>query len=174
MSRENGERVPENGHVPDENGERVRILVVCLGNICRSPAGEAALREAAAAAGVAVEVDSAGLGPWHVGQPPHLQVREAGNRAGLVIQGSGRQVTAPSDLEGYDLVLAMDRTNLDDLRRLAPHLRDRIHLFRSFDPAAPHHEVPDPYGLADHAYDETIAIVRAAAPHIVATLGRPH
>jgi protein-tyrosine phosphatase len=165
MSRENGERVRE-------SGERVRILVVCLGNICRSPAGEAALLEAAAVAGVPVEVDSAGLGPWHVGQPPHLQVREAGTRAGLVIEGSGHQVTAAADLEGYDLVLAMDRSNLAELRRLAPHLRDRIHLFRNFDPDAPHHDVPDPYGLADHAYDETIAIVRSAAPHILATFAR--
>jgi protein-tyrosine phosphatase len=163
----------ETGDEALENGVRVRILVVCLGNICRSPAGEAALVEAAAAAGVAVEVESAGLGPWHVGQPPHLQVREAGRRAGLVIEGSGRQVTAATDLDGYDLVLAMDRTNLEELRRLAPHMRDRIHLFRSFDPDAPHPEVPDPYGLADHAYDETIGIVRAAAPHVVAAIARP-
>ena len=149
----------------------IRILVVCLGNICRSPAAEAALLEAAQEAGVSVTVDSAGLGPWHVGQPPHHQIRSAGTRAGLEVGGSGRQVTSPSDLEEYDVVLAMDRSNLLDLERLAPHLSDRMHLFRSFDPDADHHDVPDPYGRSDEAFDATIEMVRTAAPHVVAHFG---
>src|SRR5690606_25481760 len=65
----------------------LKVLVVCLGNICRSPAGEAALREAAAEAGLDLEVDSAGTGPWHVGDPPNPQIRAAGERANLAIDG---------------------------------------------------------------------------------------
>lgn len=153
-----------------ENGMTTRILAVCLGNICRSPAAEAALREAAAEAGIAIDVDSAGTGPWHVGNPPHHQIRAAGRRVGLTVEGSGRQVRSAPDLESYDLILAMDRSNLADLRRMAPHLADRMHLFRSFDPAADGDEVPDPYGYDDSAYDETVHIVRAAAAGVVGAL----
>lgn len=146
--------------------DTTRILVVCLGNICRSPAGEAALREAAEAMRVDVEVDSAGMGPWHVDQPPHPQIRAAGRRADLDIDGRGRQIRQPDDLAGWDLILAMDRSNLAELQRLAPDLIGRMHLFRSFDPDADRDEVPDPYGLADSAYDQTISIARSGAAAI--------
>lgn len=151
-------------------GGPARVLVVCLGNICRSPAAEAALLEAAEAARFPLEVESAGLGPWHVGRRPDPQVRAAGARAGLEIDGRGRQITSPADLEGYDLILAMDSSNLSALRRIAPHLSPRMHLFAGFDPAADHPEVPDPYGRDDAAFDETVAIARSAAPHVVAAL----
>jgi protein-tyrosine phosphatase len=151
-------------------GGPIRLLVVCLGNICRSPAAEAAIGEAAAARDLPVVVASAGTGPWHVGERPHPQVRAAGARVGLDIDGRGRQVTTPADLEGYDLVLAMDRSNLRRLQELAPELSDRMHLFRSFDPHADHHEVPDPYGHPDHVFDETIRIVRSAAAGLIDAL----
>lgn len=147
-----------------------RVLVVCLGNICRSPAGEAALKEAAAATGVALQVDSAGLGPWHVGNPPNPPVVAAGRRAGLTIEGSAHQVRSAADLEGYDLILAMDRSNLSELRHMAPHLGDRMHLYRSFDPEAEHHEMPDPYGLDDRHFDATVARARSGARAIVSAL----
>lgn len=150
--------------------EKTRILVVCLGNICRSPAGEAALKEAAAAAGLDVEVDSAGIGPWHVGEPPDAHMRAAGERAGLLIDGSGRQVTTSSDLEGYDLILAMDRSNLHALRQIAPSLSDRMYLYRSFDPDADDAEAPDPYGRSDAVFDEMVGIVRSGARGIVGAL----
>ncbi len=147
--------------------QKVRILAVCLGNICRSPAAEAALREAAETAGVDIEVDSAGLGPWHVGQPPHPQIRAAASRASLDIDGRGRQIRRAEDLAGWDLILAMDRSNLRELQRMAPDLADRIHLFRSFDSRADSDEVPDPYGMADAAYDDTIEIARSGAGAII-------
>ena len=150
-----------------EAREPTRILVVCLGNICRSPAGEAALREAAKEVGVQVEVDSAGMGPWHVGQPPHRQIRAAGRRADLDIDGRGRQIRHPDELADWDLILAMDRSNLAELQRLAPALTGRMHLFRSFDPDADSDEMPDPYGLADSAYDETIRRARSGATAVV-------
>ncbi|HSJ34958.1 MAG TPA: low molecular weight protein-tyrosine-phosphatase [Acidimicrobiia bacterium] len=150
--------------------EKLKILVVCLGNICRSPAGEAALREAAAASGLDLVVDSAGTGPWHVGDPPNSQVRAAGERAGLLIDGRGHQVTAPADLEDYDIILAMDRSNLHALKRIAPELTDRMHLFRSFDPHAAHDEMPDPYGLSDADFDDTVERARSGARAIVAAI----
>jgi protein-tyrosine phosphatase len=150
--------------------EKTRILVVCLGNICRSPAGEGALYEAAAEAGIDLEVDSAGTGPWHVGESPDRQIRAAGERAGLTIDGRGRQVTSPSDLEDYDLILAMDRSNLHALKEIAPHLSDRMYLYRSFDPSASRDEMPDPWGEPDSIYDDTIARARSGARAIVAEI----
>ena len=145
----------------------LRVLVVCLGNICRSPAGEAALREAAEKAGLDLTVESAGTGPWHVGEPPDPQIRAAGERAGLVVDGRGRQVTSVEDLEGYDLIFAMDRSNLHALRQMAPDLTDRMHLYRSFDPEADSDEGPDPWGRSDADFDETIRIARAGAEALV-------
>lgn len=152
-----------------ENG--IRVLVVCLGNICRSPAGEAALKEAASEAGLDLAVDSAGTGPWHVGQKPDPQIRAAGERAGLHVDGSGRQVTEAAELAEYDVILAMDRSNLHALRQIAPHLSDRMHLYRSFDRDTDGDEAPDPYGRSDAAFDEIISIVRSAARGIVDAVG---
>ena len=135
--------------MPDEKA--LKILVVCLGNICRSPAGEAALKEAAS----------------HVGEPPDPQIRAAGRRAGLEIDGVGRQITSAADLEPYDVILAMDRSNLHALRRIAPELEDRMYLYRSFDPDADSDEMPDPWGMDDAAFDDTIRWARSAAEGIV-------
>ncbi len=145
----------------------LHILVVCLGNICRSPAGEAALLEAADEAGLDLHVESAGTGPWHVGEPPDAQVVAAGERAGLPIDGRGRQVTSPADLARYDVILAMDRSNLHALRQIAPELSNRMHLYRSFDPEADHDEMPDPYGYPDEVFDETVRQARSGAKGII-------
>lgn len=144
-----------------------RVLAVCLGNICRSPAAEAAIREAAREADVEVEVESAATGHWHVGEPYNPRIREAGNEAGLRIEGRSRQVRSGTDLDGWDVIVAMDRSNLEDLRRLAPGAVNRIHLFRAFDPEATSDEVPDPYYGDDDDYRAVIQIVRPAARGLI-------
>ena len=83
-----------------------RVLVVCLGNICRSPTAEAAVREAAADAGVDLEVDSAGTGAWHVGNPPDRRMTAAAAEDGLELAGQARQATV-DDFRDFDLVVAM-------------------------------------------------------------------
>ncbi|MET0566151.1 MAG: low molecular weight protein-tyrosine-phosphatase [Acidimicrobiia bacterium] len=149
----------------------MRILAVCAGNICRSPAAEAAIQEAAAGAGVDIETDSAGTGAWHIGQPPHPDGVAAGARVGLEVRGRARKVT-PADFERFDIILAMDRANLRDLHELAPsrEARARIRLFRTYDPTATSDEVPDPWGGSEERYDETVRIVRAAASGLVAEI----
>ncbi len=149
-----------------------RVLLVCLGNICRSPTAEAALREAAAQAGLPVEVDSAGTGAWHVGQPPNPPMVAAGERAGLTVHGRARQV-ATADFEDFDLIVAMDRTNLADLRRLArgPQDEAKLRLFRDYGPT-PGLDVPDPYGGPDEGFDDVVRITREAAAGLVAALQR--
>lgn len=147
----------------------MRILAVCAGNICRSPAAEAAIHEAALEAGLEVDVDSAGIGSWHIGQPPHPESVAAGARAGLVIEGRARKVTA-SDFDRFDAIVAMDRANLRDLIALAPskEAQAKVRLFRTYDPEATLDEVPDPWGGPPAGYEETVRIVRAAAKGLIA------
>ncbi|WP_327089639.1 low molecular weight phosphotyrosine protein phosphatase [Nonomuraea sp. NBC_01738] len=141
-----------------------RICLVCMGNICRSPMAEVVLRDTLAEHGLTeVEVDSAGTGGWHAGDP--MDSRALETLAGAGLDGSShraRQFTR--DWFGrYDLVLAMDDDNLRALRKLSGG-RGEVALFRSFDPAAPEGaEVPDPYYGGQDGFDEVLRQVRAAA-----------
>ncbi|HEY4584561.1 MAG TPA: low molecular weight protein-tyrosine-phosphatase [Acidimicrobiia bacterium] len=149
----------------------MRILTVCLGNICRSPAAAAAIKEAAVDAGYEVEVDSAGTGSWHIGQPPHPESVAAAARVGLRVDGRARRVT-PSDFDRFDVILAMDRSNLRELTAMAPNKSSqaKLRLFRTYDPDSDEDEIPDPWGGPTEGYEETIRIVRAAARGLVEDL----
>jgi protein-tyrosine phosphatase len=148
-----------------------RVLTVCLGNICRSPAAEAAIRSAAADAGMSIEVDSAGTGAYHLGEPPHPRSRAAGAEVGLNIAGRARQITL-ADFDHFDLILAMDHTNLADLIALAPdeEARAKVRLFRSFDAHADAIDVPDPYYGTEDDYRTMIELIVPAARGVVEQL----
>lgn len=147
------------------------VLAVCAGNICRSPAAEAAISAAAESRGIEMHVDSAGTGAWSVGHPPHRQSVAAAARAGLNVTGRARKVIA-ADFDRYDVIVVMDRSNLRDVLSLARSLEDRakVRLFRTFDPSTAEDEVPDPYGCPDESYDEMIAQVCAAAEGLIDSL----
>lgn len=149
----------------------MRILTVCLGNICRSPAAAAAIKEAAVGAGFEVEVDSAGTGSWHIGQPPHPEAVAAAARVGLRVDGRARRVT-PADFDRFDVILAMDRSNLRELTTMAPNKASqaKLRLFRTYDPDSDEDEIPDPWGGPTEGYEETVRIVRAAARGLVEDL----
>ena len=131
-----------------EVGGPTRVLFVCLGNICRSPAAEAVMAGLVAQAGlgIEIEVDSAGTAGYHVGDlPDHRTLREA-QRRGWPVDHRGRTLTL-GDFEHFDLVLGMDHSNMAELRSLSPerHLH-KLRLLAEFDPSAPAGtEVPDPY-----------------------------
>lgn len=152
----------------------MRLLFVCLGNICRSPTGEGVMRHLLREHGLedSVEIDSAGTGDWHVGQPPDARATSAARERGIELEGSARQVTA-ADFQAFDLILAMDRANLDELRALAPTgaARERVRLLREYDPlavAAGELEVPDPYyGGQDH-FEEVLDVVTRACEGLLA------
>lgn len=153
----------------------MRILFVCLGNICRSPTAEAAVREALVAEGLAhaVQVDSAGTGSWHVGSPPDARMRAAAAADGLVLEGIARQFTV-DDFDRFDLVFAMDRANVRDLRELARDdvERGKVRLFRDFDPdgnGSPL-DVPDPYYGGAEGFREVVAMARRTARSLVADI----
>jgi protein-tyrosine phosphatase len=150
----------------------LRLLTVCLGNICRSPTAEAALRAAAAEAGLAVDIGSAGTGGWHVGAPPDPRMRAAAAEVGLHLDGAAQQVTA-ADLATSDLVLAMDASNLRDLQRLAVSAGIDVPMrrFRSFDPqAVADLDVPDPYYGGPEGFTEVAALCRRAAAALIEQL----
>jgi protein-tyrosine phosphatase len=141
----------------------LRLLFVCLGNICRSPTAEAVMRHLVAARGLdgEVEVDSAGTGGWHVGAAPDERARAAAARRGIDVAGAARQV-APEDLERFDLVLAMDAENLRALRRLAPAGTE--HKVRLLLDGA---DVPDPYYGGDDGFETVLDLVQDACARLL-------
>jgi protein-tyrosine phosphatase len=157
---------------------RPLVVTVCLGNICRSPTAEAALREAAADAGADLEVRSAGTGGWHVGEPADPRQRRAAADAGLRREGTAARLTA-QDLAEADLVLVMDRANLAAVADLAARadVRPFVRLLRSYDPASLASgdlEVPDPYGGGPEGFATVVRQCRAAAPEgVAAGVGAP-
>lgn len=149
------------------------ILFVCLGNICRSPLAEAALRAEAERAGLAVTVDSAGTGDWHVGGPPDRRAQATALRYGSDISGyRARQVT-PEDFRRFDQVFALDRDNLANLENVAPaDATAALGLLLDLVPGREGEGVQDPYYGGDEGFERTWAEVSAAARAIVARLGR--
>ena len=127
--------------------EKRRILFVCLGNICRSPLGEGLLRHHAAERGLShlIETASAGTGGWHHGDPPdHRSIAVARGYGVNISAQRARQLTA-DDFNSFDLIFAMDRSNLRDIVRRAPHNSSAdIHLFMDF-VGSTSRDVPDPY-----------------------------
>jgi protein-tyrosine phosphatase len=146
-----------------------RVLTVCLGNICRSPTAEAALRAEAEGRGVPLEVRSAGTGGWHVGAPPDPRMREAAAEVGLDLHGEAAKLT-PQDLRWADLVLAMDRSNLAAIEEMAERegVDTELRLYREFDPeAGTDREVPDPYYGGPRGFAEVVAMARRAAAGVL-------
>jgi protein-tyrosine phosphatase len=146
----------------------MRILFVCMGNICRSPTAEGVMRSLVREAGLEdeFEIDSAGTGGWHVGNPPDARATESARRRGITLAGEARRVTR-EDFERYDLLLAADRENLAELRALAPNeeSRSKVRLLREFDPdseGAPDLDVPDPYYGGPDGFEEVLDQVEAA------------
>jgi low molecular weight protein-tyrosine phosphatase len=154
----------------------VKILFVCLGNICRSPTAEGVMGVLVRVAGLeeAIELDSAGTGAWHVGAPPDERATQTASARGVLLDGAARQVRE-EDFEDFDLILAMDRSNLAQLQRLAPdeRARARVRMLREFDPASAglgDLDVPDPYYGGPRGFEEVLDLVQAACAGLLEEL----
>lgn len=144
----------------------MKILFVCLGNICRSPTAEGVFRAIAAQelADLELIVDSAGTAGYHVGEPPDRRTREAAARRGYDISHLRARVVEPEDFERFDLILAMDRQNLSTLERRAPvHARQRVRLLLEYAPQVGVSEVPDPYYGGPNGFEHVLDLIEAGA-----------
>jgi protein-tyrosine phosphatase len=144
----------------------MKILFVCLGNICRSPTAEVVFRTIAAreAPELALEVDSAGTAGYHAGEPADRRTREAAARRGYDLSSRRARIVEPGDFERFDLILAMDRQNLSVLeRRAPPHARGRLRMFLEFAPEAGATEVPDPYYGGPNGFEDVLDLIEAAS-----------
>lgn len=149
------------------------MLFVCLGNICRSPTAEAVFRHLLAREGtnLGIEVDSAGIGRWHVGEPPDERAQAAARRRGLDMSSIRARQIAREDFERFDLILAMDRENLAELRRRAPpQYRERVRLFLEFAPDLGAQDVPDPYYGGEAGFEEVLDLTEQAARNLLGHL----
>jgi protein-tyrosine phosphatase len=149
----------------------MRILFVCMGNICRSPTAEGVMRRLLEDAGLAdrVEVESAGTGGWHVGEPPDERATLAARRRGVTLEGAAQQVR-PADFRRFDLLIALDRANLRELLAIAPDedAAEKVRLLREFDPGAGGDlDVPDPYYGGDRGFETVLDMVEAACRGLI-------
>ena len=113
---------------------------------------------------VGLEVDSAGTAAYHVGEPPDPRMQAAAARRGYELKALRARVVEPRDFERFDLILAMDRENLEVLHRRAPEqARERVRLFLEFSPDSEPREVPDPYYGGANGFEEVLDLVEAAA-----------
>lgn len=142
----------------------VRLLVVCLGNICRSPLMEGLARARWRARADDMLLDSAGLGDWHAGEPPDHRAIAVARENGIDISGQRARQIVVADFRRFDLILCADRSNLAALRRLAPpDARAGCALFLDWTGIEPGGEVPDPYTGGRREFAEVFALVDRAA-----------
>ncbi|MFC4727564.1 low molecular weight protein-tyrosine-phosphatase [Coralloluteibacterium thermophilus] len=151
----------------------MRVLFVCLGNICRSPLAEGVVRARLAKAGIDhIELDSAGCGDWHVGQPPDRRTMAVAKARGIDLSALRARQVRVEDFHDFDLILCADRSNLAHLRRMAPpDARATVALLRDWAEGGDAGlEVPDPYSGGQEGFESVHDMLEAAAEAIVARL----
>ncbi len=155
----------------------VRVLFVCMGNICRSPTAEGVFRRKVEEAGLdgSIHIDSAGTHAYHVGEPPDPRATEAASRRDIDLRPLRARKATTRDFEHFDYVLAMDRDNL----RLLEMLRDgsdsaRLHLFLDFARSSNETEVPDPYYGGNQGFERVLDMIEDAAEGLLDHIRREH
>ncbi|EPB6521191.1 low molecular weight protein-tyrosine-phosphatase [Vibrio parahaemolyticus] len=147
-----------------------RILVVCMGNICRSPTGEAVLRAKAEELGVDVHIDSAGTIGYHTGNTPDTRAMAAGKQRGYSFKGMRARQVSVQDFEDFDLVLAADKANLADLLDICPaEHRHKVSLFLSHSNSS-YDEIPDPYYGGDDGFELVLDLIEEASVAVLQKL----
>ncbi|MGY2717897.1 protein-tyrosine phosphatase [Thermostichus sp. MS-CIW-19] len=150
-----------------------KLLFVCLGNICRSPAAEGITNHLLQSSGHEGDIlcDSAGTAAYHLGSPPDRRMRQVAQRYGLELHGQARQIH-PLDLREFDLILAMDRQNYRDILSLDPQRRyaDKVRLICSYCRSHTDEEVPDPYYGGEAGFHYVIELLWDACSGLLESL----
>lgn len=146
----------------------MKILMVCLGNICRSPLAEGIMKEKVRAHSLDWHIDSAGTGFWHSGEKPDHRSIKVARKYGIDITGQRARQIRPSDLDEFDLICAMDAQNYQDILRLASHpaQREKVHLIMNFAHPGENRSVPDPY-YEDEGFEEVYRMLEKACEGIL-------
>lgn len=151
----------------------MRVLFVCLGNICRSPTAEGVFRHLLSreAPQLQVEVDSAGTAGYHSGDAPDLRSQRAASKRGIDLSTLRARQIGPADFADFDLILAMDRGNLRKLESMRPaHSRAEVRLFLEYAADSGRLEVPDPYYGDSRGFEEVLDLCTAASRGLIADL----
>jgi protein-tyrosine phosphatase len=154
-----------------------KLLFVCLGNICRSPSAENIMNHLIEQKGLQSQFvcDSAGTAGYHIGKPPDRRMTAAAQRRGIVLVGQARQFT-PIDFEKFDLILAMDQENYEDILDLDPGKKyaHKVKMMCEFCQEYPDKEVPDPYYGGADGFDYVINLLLDACDGLLQTVTRKH
>jgi protein-tyrosine phosphatase len=153
----------------------VRVLFVCMGNICRSPTAQGVFRKVVDREGMleVVEIDSAGTHAYHVGEPPDRRAQETAVRRGIDLSDQRARRVVPEDFHTFDYILAMDQDNYHNLSGVCPAGQERkLMLFMDFAPHLRTREVPDPYYGGPSGFERVFDMVEAAAEGLLADIRR--
>ncbi|WP_339668180.1 low molecular weight protein-tyrosine-phosphatase [Dasania marina] len=155
----------------------IKVLLVCLGNICRSPSAEGVLRQQIKERGLEqrISVDSAGTAAWHIGKSPDQRSIAAAQQRGIDISDLRARAVSPADFNDYDYILAMDLENLSNLKTMAPaECRAELSLFLAFDAQSSHSEVPDPYYGGEQGFNLVLDLVTDASEAFIKHVLKQH
>ncbi len=151
----------------------VKVLFVCLGNICRSPTAEGVFHTLVEKRGLGgkVTVDSAGTGAWHIGSPPDRRAQAAARQRGIDLSGQRARQAKTGDFHRFDYILAMDADNHRNLAEMCPPGEEhRLHLFLDFAPELGKRDVPDPYYGGDGGFEAVLDMIEAASEGLLADI----
>lgn len=157
---------------------KIRLMFVCLGNICRSPLAEAAFRAEVQKAGLSdfFEIESSGTGEWHVGKQADQRMRETAQRYGMSLEKHRAQQFGAGHFGDFDYIFVMDKNNLHDVLFLDRKERhgNKVRLFREFDPQPQDYQVPDPYFGGRQGFENVFEIVQRTARRLLERLIEEH
>ena len=156
----------------------ISVLMICTGNICRSPMAEGVLRQLAQDAGLAefIQVDSAGTTDYHQGEAPDRRAQAASIRRGVDISAQQARQVRTDDIERFDYIMAMDQSHMQYLKRLSRHseLASKLYLFADFAAGNTAREVDDPYYGGTEGFEQALDLIEQSAQGLLAHIRRQH
>ena len=160
-----------------KSNEKIGVLFVCMGNICRSPTAQGVFEQLVAREGLddRILIDSAGTHAYHVGNPPDPRAQSTALRRGIDLSAQRARRVTPEDFFSFHFIMAMDRDNLADLQEIAPGGHEsRLSLFLEYAPDLGYSEVPDPYYGGESGFERVLDLIQAASEGLLERIRRDH
>ncbi len=155
---------------------QIKVLFVCMGNICRSPTAEGVFRHLVEKAGLNqhIHIDSAGTHAYHVGEQPDQRAQAAARGRGIDLSSQRARQVKPKDFQGFDYVIAMDASNHSDLLNVAGGEADNLHMFLNFADNFSETDVPDPYYGGEQGFQHVLDLVEDASTGLIKHIREQH